>query len=805
MSTLIQSLQHSFRTLVRNPGFTSVAVLVLSLSIGTSATIFSVVDAVLLRPLPYKEPGQLVRVTMSRPDRGINAVPVSAPDLDDFRGQNKVFNDMAVYYGWTSVLTGGQEPEYLKGLSISANFFSLLGVSLAMGRPFLQEECAVGRDRVVIFSHGFWQRRFGSDPDILGKTVTLNRNAYTVVGVTSQGFTFPGDAEIWKPVALDPNEMNRGRRFLNLLARLKPGAQLRQAQTEARIISARLQRQYPDSNAGWEAQVITLQEQIVGKARPLLLILLGAVGFVLLIACASLAVLLFAHALKRQKEIAVRSAMGASRSHIVRQMLTESLMLSLTGGALGLGLSLFGTKIFLALAPPGIPRLDGVQVNLTVVCFALMVAVLTGVAFSLIPALLFSGLDLSGALKEHWVRGQGQSSNIYHQRVRNSLVVTEIAMAVILLAGAGAMIKSLWLLQKSDLGFNPDNVLVMDVMLSSYRYPSPKHREQFFDLLIESVKGLPKVRSVATTEFTPLSGASFNTTFSIEGRAESGSGEEFRTSGCVVSPDYFETMGIQILRGRQFAEQDEKMSSESIIINETMARRYWPDEDPVGHHIKLKKSEDKLWEIVGVVGDVKQFSIETEPLPYVYVPYGRLPDSGKILVVRTDDDPVDMMPALRSQVWAIDKDAPILKMNTMEQAISASLAQPRFNTFILSIFSALGFILAVVSLYGVVAYTVSQRTREIGIRMALGAGALDVMKLVIKQGIILTLAGIAIGLACVFALMRVLSNLIYGLSATDPTTLAAASLAMAAVALAASIVPARRAMKVDPVAAIRHE
>ncbi len=806
---LWQDLRYSLRTLVKNPGFTAVAVIALALGIGANSAIFSVVNTVLLRPLPYKDPERLVMVWEDDTKGGYPRDTPAAANYVDWRDQNQVFEGMAAMADADFNLTGTGDPERLEGKLVSASFFPLLGVEPQLGRVFLPEEDRPGANNVVLLSHGLWQRRFGSDPNVIGKPVTLNGGTGTVVGVMPPQFQHPGEkAELWVPIGFTPEqEASRGRHYLKVLARMKPGVTLGQAQAEMNTIAARLQQQYPDQNKDLGATVNSLHEYVAGDIRPALLVLLGAVGFVLLVACANVANLLLARAAARQKEIAIRVALGASRFRLVRQFLTESILLAALGGGVGLLLSLWGVGLLQAFIPQSISQVKSVAIDGKVLVFTLLVSLLTGLIFGLAPATQASNFNLNETLKEG---GRDSAAGSRGNRIRGLLVVAEVAVSLLLLIGAGLLINSFLRLRSVDPGFRTDNLLTMEVVLPGTKYSDPARRAAFYTDLLRRVEALPGVKSAAVTTNLPLYPQGNSISFSIEGRPDPATGRKPTVVTRVISPQYFSTMGIQFLQGRQLSEQDKADSPAVAVISETFARRFWPNEDPLGKRITPGRADstdpDDWITIVGVAKDVRQFELDAEPKPQMYLSYEQAgffePND---LVVSTSVEPLSLAPAVRKAVWEVDKDQPVSNVKTMEDILSGSIARQRFSMLLLGIFAGLALVLAAVGIYGVVSYSVAQRTREIGLRMALGAQAADVVKMVVGQGLKLVLIGVAFGLAAAFVLTRVMSSLLFGVSATDPLTFIIISLVLVGVALVASFIPARSATKVDPMIALRAE
>ncbi|MFP5264641.1 MAG: ABC transporter permease [Blastocatellia bacterium] len=810
METILQDLRHAGRMLFNKPGFAALAVIALALGIGANSAIFSVVNAVLLRSLPYDAPERLVMVWGTTPQA--DRASVSPADFLDYRERNDVFEQVAAFTAGGFTLTGAGDPEQIRGARVSADFFSVLGARPALGRAFRAEDDEPGAARVVVFSQKLWQRRFNSDEGIIGKNVILNGQGFTVVGIMPAEFQFtiPGifrsPAELWTPSALVKDNSTRGNHYLRVIGRLKLGVSLERAQAGLAAIAGQLQQEYPSTNMGMGVRLVGLHEQIVGNVRPALLILLGMVGFVLLIACANVANLLLARAASRHKEIAIRMALGATRARLARQLLTESMLLALTGGAFGILLALWGTDVLVSLSPANLPRVKEVGVDGYVLAFTLLISALTGVLFGLAPALQASKPDLNEALKEG---SRGSSENLGRGPLRRLLVIFEMAAALVLLIGAGLMVKSFLRLSEVNAGFDPRNVLAMTLSLPRAKYKEPRAQAAFFREAFERIEGLPGVESVGAINDLPLGGDRDSTAFAVEGRPAPPPGERPSTEWRLVNPDYFKAMSIPVLRGRAFTEEDATDAPRVVVINDSFARRFFPNEDPVGRRIILdltiSNAAPVAREIVGVAGDVRDLGLDAEPGPEVYAPYLQEPVPYMAIMVKAKADPAALGPAVRGEVLAIDKDQPISSIQGMEQVIKDSVAGRRFNMTLFAIFAAVALLLAAVGIYGVMAYSVTRRTHEIGIRMALGASSSDVLRLVLGQGMTLALIGMAAGLAASAALTRVMSSLLYEVSATDPLTFAVITLLLAGVALMACYIPARRAMKVDPMVALRYE
>jgi putative ABC transport system permease protein len=800
MDTLFQDARYGFRMLLKNPGFTAVAVVVLALGIGANAAIFSVVNTVLLRPLPYADPDRLMVLRETKLPQ-FPEFSVSPGNFLDWQKQNTVFEKMAAIQGSAFNLSGDGEPERFRGARISAGLFEMLGVNPAQGRTFLDEEDQPGHNNVAILSHALWQRRFGADPNILGRAITLNATSYTVIGIMPPNFGFPDrETDLWTPVAFSAQQAQQhGSHYISVIGRLKPGATVDQAQSEMSDIAGRIAGQFPDTNTGWDVRVTPMQEYDVRDMKFTLLVLLGTVAVVLLIACLNVANLLLARATARQKEVAIRTALGASRWRIARQLLTESVLLSIVGGGVGLLLAVWGVGLLLALAPEDLPRVKDVALDSRVLGFTLFVTLLTGLIFGLAPAMQASKPNLNETLKEG-----GRGSTGSHHRVRGVLVILEVALALVLLVCAGLMIRSFLSLQQVNPGFNPRNALAVSVSLPGKKYPESDQQAAFFTQLVEKVAALPGVQAVGVTQSLPIQ-SDYVLGFNIQGRPPDPPGEDVSTNYYAVSPDYFKAMGIALIRGRIFTEQDRKDAPRVAIINETMAKKYFPDEDPIGKHINVTNGPERFREIVGIVSDVKQYGLDRPTTAQTYEPYLQTPFSSMTLIVRTEGNPASLSAAIRSQVLAVDKDQPVSRIRLLDQVVSDSVAKQRFSMTLLGVFAVLALILAAVGLYGVMSYAVTQRTHEIGIRMALGASARDVLKLVIGQGMMLALIGIGIGLVASFGLTRLMASLLFGVSATDPVTFAVISVVLTGVALGACFVPARRALKVDPMVALRYE
>lgn len=809
MQTLLQDLRYAIRTMTNNRAFTAVAVLALALGIGANTIIFSVVNAVLLRSLPFPDPDRIIMVFESDLQTHSQGA-IAAANFLDWRDQNQVFENIAAYREETFNLTGTDRPERAAGVVTTAGLFPVLGVKPILGRVFQSDEENLGGARVAVISHSLWERRFASDPNVIGQKLTANTESLKIIGVMPAGFRFPEESDLWIPPrqfvpehVLRPTvdmSTNRDSHYLSAIARLKPGQTLLQARANMDAVASRMEEQNPNQNGGGGVSLATLREQSVGDIRPTLLVLFGAVSFVLLIACANVANLLLARAATRQKEIAIRTALGASRLRLVRQLLTESVLLALLGGALGSLLAMWGIGPLISLMPASIHGAKDIGIDGLVLGFTLTVSLLTGVVFGLVPALQATKSDLNESLKEG---GRGGSAGARRNRARSLLVVSEIALSMVLLIGAGLMTKSFLRLEQVNPGFETKNVMTMRLSLPAAQYADVRKRASFFQQVVGRLQSIPGVQSAAAISRLPLTPGNSGRGVTIAGRPDDSDDGPFGDYR-VISPDYFGAMGIPLLKGRVFTEADNGDASPVGIINKTMAQRYWPDKDPLGQRMRIDDG-DPWMEIVGVVGDVKHFGLDSQARTEFYVPYTKDPWPFMTAVVRSSSNPKSLADAMRNEVWAVDKDLPVPDIKTMDQLLSGSVAPRRFNMLLLAIFAAVALVLAAVGIYGVMSYSVTHRTREIGIRMALGAKQSDVVKLVVGQGIMLALIGVGIGLAGAFALTRVLASLLFEVGTTDPATFVAISILLTGVALGACFVPARKAAKVDPMIALRYE
>jgi putative ABC transport system permease protein len=812
LQVTLRDIKYSVRRLLKSPAFTAVVILTLGLGIGANTAIFSVINTVLLRPLGFREPDRLVTINHFYRSEALDNLeaPVSAVGYRDYRDKTKSFDAVAVETGWSANLTGAGDPERVPASRVSGDYFRALGVAPALGRVFGRDEDQPGKNNVVVLSDGLWKRIYGGDRGVVSKTMQLNGQSYTILGVMPEGFRafFNSRSDIWTPLALDETKLdgrNYTNEYLQLTARLKPGVSAKQADAEMKAFAEQVRRLYPNAvGTKWTLKVKTLNELATGSIRPALLVLLGAVGFVLLIACANVANLLLARVTSRQKEIAIRTALGADRWALVRQLLTESVMLALAGGLLGLGIAYWSVKTLVATVP-SIPRGSDLGIDGAVMAFTLGLSVFTGLLFGVVPALHTSRASLHDTLKEG---GRSGSADVSGRGLRRALVIGEVALALTLLIGAGLLIKSVARLQHVTPGFDPDRLLTFDLALPNAKYPNDTIRQQFFQAMIERVSHVPGVVSVGGTSTMPFGGDWSTGSFEVEGYQtgpnQPGPWGDLRA----VTPDFFKAMRIPVVQGRAFSSQDLSGSQPVAVVDEELVRKYYRGQDPIGKRLSFgnpKKASDYMT-IVGVVGHTMHEGLDAKPRVQLYLPYSQVPNLPSMSVaVRTPGDPLLMARSVRDAIHGVDKDMPLSNVKSMDDLLESSLGQRRLSMILLGAFSVIALLLASIGIYGVLAYSVTQRSRELGIRMALGAARGRVLRLVIGQGMALAAVGIVIGLAGALALTRLLATQLYSIKPTDPATFAGVSLLLAAIALVATLVPALRATRVDPVVALREE
>jgi putative ABC transport system permease protein len=804
-----QDLRFGVRMLAKQPSFTLIGVLTLALGIGANTAIFSVVNAVLLEALPYRDADRLVMVWEKSQARAQNVINMG--NFFDWKTQSNSFEDMAAFVDARTNLTDDGEPLEIPAQLCTDNLFNVLGVPAVLGRTFTPEDGKEGQRNVVVLSYGLWQRRFGGDPNVIGRKVILNQNENTVIGVLPPDFkwhisgnsTTNQSAELWLPLNVTERMKQRSGRFASAVARLKPGASLTQARAELDTLQARLIEQYKEFNTGMEINPVPLREQFADELRPALRVLMGAVGFVLLIACANVANLLLARAATRKKEIAVRAALGAVRARIVRQLLTESLLLAAMGGMVGLLLAWWGTTLLVRLIPPELGVLQGIKISAPVLAFTFLVALLTGVVFGLVPALEATNLKLGETLKEA-CRSLG--GNLRSQRLRNLLVVTEVALALVLLVGAGLLIRSFARLQAAGTGFNAENVLTMRVALPSRRYNDNPKRINFFTQAVEQMRALPGVESAGAINFMPFTGTGAATWIGIEGKPTPLPGQELTTGVCVADQNFFATMQIALKRGRMFTAQEIREARHVVLINEALAKKYFPNEEAVGQRVRIAMNNEPVPnEIIGIIADVKHGQLDKDSEPMSYWPIAELPPNTMTFALRTKGDLLAVAAVARNVIQTLDPQQPVADVRTLASMLGKSVARQRFSTLLLAVFAAVALLLAASGIYGVMSYSVTQRTHELGIRVALGAQRRDVIGLVFRQGVKSAGIGIVIGLAGAWALTRVLTTLLYEVKPTDPLTFLGAPVLLIVVAILACLLPARQAAQVDPITALRQE
>ncbi|HEU4431965.1 MAG TPA: ABC transporter permease [Pyrinomonadaceae bacterium] len=800
METTFRDIRYGFRNLLKRPGFTAIALIALALGIGANTAIFSLVNAVVLRPLPYPDPDRLVWAWGNIRNGG-NRASVSPLDYLDYRNQNTTFEHLAATMQMPLNLTGSGDPERLMSSIVTGNFFQAFGVTPALGRGFSLDNEKPGSDQVVVLSYALWQRRFGGEPGIINQRILLDGKSYEVIGVMPKDLTFPQTSELWLPMNFDgePGMKVRKAHFLRPIGRLKPGVTLAQAQADTDAIAARLEQQFPESNLGWNLRLEPLRDRLIGSSKATLFILFGAVGFVLLIACANVANLLLVRATARQKEIALRTALGASRWRIVRQLLTESLLLALIGGVLGALIAAWGIDLLVTLSSDMSPPTADVKIDSTVLAFTLVTSVFTGLLFGVLPALRTAKLNLSDTLKEG---GRSGGEGALRNRTRSLLVVFESAVAVVLLIGAGLLIRSLIALENTSPGFDANNVLTLRIDLPRAKYDTPAKSDVFFEQLERRLSGLPGVETVGLITELPLSGQANDTPFTVEGRPPVASDQQFGADFRRVNQNYFQALRIPLLRGRTLTDQDVRDGGKVIVVSQELVDTVFPNEDPLGKRL-LTAISPQPFEIVGVVGGIRHRALQFQPWSAIYIPTRQ---TGRFNVtIRTQGDPMALVPAVRQEVSAIDPEQPISSLQPMSDLVALSTSTPRYRTSLLALFAAIAMILAATGIYGVMSYSVAQRTHEIGIRMALGARRADVLNLVVRQGMVLVLIGLGIGLIGAFGLTRVMASLLFGVTAKDPITFVFVAGLLAVVAFVACFIPARRATKVDPLTALRYE
>ena len=802
-----QDLRYGLRNLLRNPGFCAVAILALALGIGPNTAIFTMVNAVLLRPLPLPEPNRVVMIWGTKLKSGFDQLPVSGADYLDWQKQATSFDQMAAAFAIPEYglnVSGAGEPERVSAATASKEFLPALGIHPIAGRNFLPEEDRPGGPAAVLITNAYWQRRFHSDPSALGRTLTVDGVARTIVGVVPHELGQIVQADLWLPTAIDPNNLERGSHNYGVVAHLKPGVTVEQARAEMTLIAQRLERAYPATNTGWGVTVFPLAEMFAGRIRPVLLILLGAVGLLLLIACANLANLLLARAAAREREIAVRSALGAGRGRIVRQLLTENLVLALAGGVLGLALAVWSVRALRGVFPDMFPLLQHMSVDLPVLAFTLGLSVLTGMLFGLVPAWKAARIDLNTTLKESAGRSESAGGS---PRIRSALLAFEVALAVLLSVSAGLLLRSFERVVAVDPGVRIGHVLTMSLSLPDAKYHTPVERANFYRTLTDRLEALPGVRSAGAVLFLPLrvSILSFRigmNGFQVEGQPKPLPGQEPMADYRIATPDYFRTLGIGLRRGRLFDGHDERGAKLVAVINDAMARKHFPDRNPLGARIR---TGGQTLEVVGVVADAKLYGLDAPIEPAIYVPHLQHPSDSMGLAIQTEGDPAAITAAVRREIRKLDPEQPISNVRTMEQVLSDSLMLRRTSMLMLIIFAAVALSLATVGVYGLTAYSVSRRTHEIGLRVALGASRMQVLRLVVVRAMVIALAGAAIGMAAAWQLTRALAGMLYGVTATDPLVFAAVPLLLIGVAMLASYVPARKATNLDPLAALRYE
>jgi putative ABC transport system permease protein len=803
MGTVFRDLLFSLRMLIKRPGFSVIAITALGLGIGTSTAIFSVVNFVLLKPLPYEDPAKLVWIWETNQEKGAERELASATDFIDWKNGTGTFDDVAAIGTGLPTVNTGDEPEQVLAGFVTANYFSLLGARPLIGRTFESDEDQPGKNHVLVSSYAFWKSRLGSDPKVIGRTMSVGPNPYTIIGVMPSGFidTRPDEykpAAFWTPRNLQYDAKARRDAELGVVARLRPGVSIDQAQSEMNMVTSGIEQQFPETSRGWRATVVPLHERFVGAFRLALYCLLGAVGFLMLIGCANVANMLLARATAREREMAIRAALGAGRGRLAGQSLIETLVLSLAGGALGIVVSLWGLGLLIRIAPPDIPRVGEIKIDGRVLAFSLAVSLLSGLLAGLLPALRASRRELVDRLKE----GGGSLQRGGSGRTGHILAALEIGLSMVLLVGAGLMANSFVRLQRVNLGFDPDRLLVFELALPPSNYPTASVAPFFTDLA-RKIEAIPGVERAAVASDTPVMGANRGS-FQIEGLTQSGNEGKPEAGYHYVSPEYFSVMKTPLIEGRLFNELDSPRAEPVAIVNQVAARRYWTGQDPIGSRIQVGESGNSKWlTIVGIAGDIRTAELASDLSSEIYLPHSQMTNRAMSLIIRTSSDPMLLAPAVRSFVHEVDKDRPLWHLTSMRQVISDSVAGPRFNTMLIVTFAGMALILALMGIYGVFSYAVAQRTQEIGIRMALGAGRPTVLRMMIRQGLWIALVGIVAGGAGALALTRLISSMLFGVTPTDPYTFAGCALLMVLVALVATYIPASRASRVDPLIALR--
>jgi predicted permease len=809
IETFLQDTRYAFRMLRKNPGFTAVAVLTLALGIGANTAIFSVVYAVLLKPLPYTNPEQLFTAFQANAQQGTAETGCSYLNFEEWRAQNHAFSELAGIVAHQLTLTGRVEPTVVNTSVVTPEFFALVDVKPLAGRIFFPQDGKQGAPPVALVSEDLWRGRFGADPNIIGTSINLDQRPFTVIGIMPGAFRTPffTKQEVWIPLVQDPVFStfmpNRGLHLLPVIGRLKPGVSVAQAQAEMDAISGRLAAEFPAENNGWTVRLVPLQKEIVGDVRTALLVLLGAVGLVLLIACANIANLLLTRATSRSKEIAVRTALGAGRARIIRQLLSETAVLGLLGGAVGIALAYWGVKALSSLLPSSLPQMNPIRVDYFVLGFALLLSAIAGLAFGLVPAMFAANADIQNALREG--ARSGESRN--RRRARSFLAVVEISLAMVLLMTAGLLLRSFARLTSVSPGFDAQHIVKADISLPQFQYSTPQQWAAFSEELLARIQSDPGLQDSAVVVPRPIADRNVNLPFDIVGNPPSSASASRTASFVSVSPDYFRVMGIPLLAGRFFNQHDISSAPRVSIISEAMARLYFPNQNPLGKQLTFgfPPNGEAMREIVGIVGNVRDVALGQNPGAMMYVPFAQAPFWGANLVVKSTLSTSSVAAAIRQEVQKMDKDVPVTDVAKMPDLIDASVAQPRFRTFLLGLFAGMALVLAATGIFGVISYSVSRRTNEIGIRVALGASRNTILSMILGETLALTFAGLAVGLPCALAASHLVGHMLFDVSANDPATLAAVAFSLAVVAALAGYIPARRAVRVDPMAALRYE